>query len=548
VPFALEPIFGRRLIVLWAIGSVLRLASTLCVYLWLSRWVKPWAAAAAGVTAFVVASGDVADFPAFYNHVGVSYGVIGTYLAWLATDARGGRSTLLGSLAGLVLALGFLTKQTTGILIPAAVVPPLMLAVWFRRGFGGAVALAGSLLLGASLPLILAYGWLLDNGLVEAYFGQVYLKAPSSKGGLGTTLLRPVVSPFSSGLFGRVPVLGVAVAAILAVLSLARRRPYAGPKPRVAPELLVSVPILAAILIGRIPSAGRWIAERDPLLVASYVAMAGSLAIGLVVLGRVVRERGSSGESLALLVLSALGFSCAYALSISWAIFEVMAFPGLVLLLALPLSALDQGQARKVARVALFAMCVALVAIGSYRKHFLPFAWGWAEPPLSASTETSVLPELKGFVLSPSTVAAFEGVTALIKKYSSPDERIWVYPAMPIFYGLANRRPAPFAPHQAMDTCPDDIAEADARLVLADPPAVIVAQLRSPRGHRFLEGVFRGGQPSGLRKLDDALAQLLPRYQLVGRFDSKAVIATSPISVFALRRDLPPAPPAPRSP
>lgn len=180
--------------------------------------------------------------------------------------------------------------------------------------------------------------------------------------------------------------------------------------------------------------------------------------------------------------------------------------------------------------------CIGLVAVGAWRKQFLPYSWVWAEPPLSQSRNASALPELSGFLLSASTVRTFDGVTALIRRHSDPAERIWVYPAMAVFYGLADRRPSTFAVHHWMDTCPDEVAEKDALSLLADPPAVIVAQRWPLEAIAADERYFRSGGRSGQRRLHEVLEELLPRYALVGTFPTRAVVRRPPIQVFALLR------------
>lgn len=533
LPFALESIFGRHLIVLWATGAVLRLVATACVYLWLSRLTRPWAACLATVTAFVVSSGDISDFPAFYNHVSVSLAAAGAYVGWLSTVRR---RAPLAVTSGALFALAFLTKQTTGVLIPAAVVPVLLLSTWILQGKRQTLGLGAALASGASLPLVFVYGWLWQNDLLGPYVEQVFLRAASSKGGFLSTLIRPLVDPFALEMFGSAPYLGMAGAFVLCILGLGRPAGTGNTRFRVSAELGVALPLLGAIVLGRAWRAGAWLSSRDPLLAASYMAMAGCLVLGVAAAVQVIRARGAIDRGLSVLALSTLGFSSAYALSISWAVFELMAFPGLAILMALALGAVEGSRARKAAGVLVVVTCIGLVAVGAWRKHFLPYSWVWAEPPLSQSRVASALPELSGFLLSESTARTLDGVTSLIRRHSEPSEKIWVYPAMAIFYGLSDRRPSTFAAHHWMDTCPDDVAEKDALRLLADPPRVIVAQRWPIEAIAANERYFRSGNRSGQRRLFEALEHLLPMYALVGTFPTQAMVRRPPIQVFALVR------------
>src|SRR5262249_25488946 len=127
-------------------------------------------------------------------------------------------------------------------------------------------------------------------------------------------------------------------------------------------------------------------------------------------------------------------------------------------------------------------------------------------------------PELAGFQLSPSTAQFYDGVTKVICAHSKPDDTILVYPHMPMLYGLANRRPATFSYMHWLDVCPDHIAEQDAAAILEHPPAVIVYMEISPAVFAELEKDFRGGKPSGQRKLVAAVESLVQDYRLVATY------------------------------
>src|SRR5207253_6490672 len=71
-----------------------------------------------------------------------------------------------------------------------------------------------------------------------------------------------------------------------------------------------------------------------------------------------------------------------------------------------------------------------------------------------------------------------------------------------------------------MDVCPDRIAVCDAEAVRAHPPAVIISMDLSEEVYAAQEAQFRNSQPSGQRKMAQALAALTPGYNLVGEFQA----------------------------
>jgi hypothetical protein len=125
-------------------------------------------------------------------------------------------------------------------------------------------------------------------------------------------------------------------------------------------------------------------------------------------------------------------------------------------------------------------------------------------------------------------------VSKTVRAYSRPEDRIFVYPNMPILYGLAQRLPATFGLSHWVDVCPDFVAAADALRLLSRPPAVIVVHRDLPGEITTEELLFRNGRRSDVREVLAALDSLSPRYQVVGIYPVPG--HPVPIQVWALRR------------
>ena len=214
--------------------------------------------------------------------------------------------------------------------------------------------------------------------------------------------------------------------------------------------------------------------------------------------------------------LSGFGFWVAYGLALSWAVYPPMAVPATGFMMAFLMAACAATPVSKWLNVALLGCLLVCAAQATSSKLHTPFHWsGWKEPDVATATVRSRLPELEGYWLSPETAHFVDTVTGKIQQYSSPRDPVFVAPHMPLFYLLSGRTPPTFAYVHFTDVCPDDIARADARRLLQNPPAVIVYMEPDQAELRESERLFRGGQPSVERDLAAAIQSLTRDYSLV---------------------------------
>jgi hypothetical protein len=253
---------------------------------------------------------------------------------------------------------------------------------------------------------------------------------------------------------------------------------------------------------------------RELLLGFGYTILVGFPVWGVLLLAR--QGKGAHPDP-SLLLLVALGFATAFSLAISWPVFEVMLFPGLAVPLALLLERTQGATIRRFVYPPVLLCCLLLAGLAGWRKSMYPDSWGrWAEPPIAYSQVPATLPPLRGFVLSRPTEQFYQVVAGLIMANSGPEDRLFVYPNMPIFYGLTGRLPATRALAHWIDTCPDYLAVQDAERLLRNPPKVMVIHPDRPDEFTYMENLFRGGHPSGLRTLLATVETLLPQYDRVG--------------------------------
>lgn len=194
-------VFGQEIIVSRAWAMLERALLSVVVYLWLARFFRISHAFLATLTAMVAFCGDPADPLFSYHHDSVFWAVCAGFCASLLLKGSSRGARALAFLSGMCCGLCFLTKQTTGLGI--SILLPVVLGLTLRAGPGlpGLGAVLARFGIGWTLPVGLLWGWLFQAGALGAYFDQVFLRGPSSKGSLISVLTRPLRMPFLDKVF-----------------------------------------------------------------------------------------------------------------------------------------------------------------------------------------------------------------------------------------------------------------------------------------------------------------------------------------------------------
>jgi hypothetical protein len=526
---AVAALTGPRLVALLAVGVLVRTAGALAAYGLLLRAVRPAHAAAGVLVAVVVSSTDIADTPIYYNHVWVSLALCGAWALVRGLEARGAARLALAALGGLAVAASLSMKQPAvfgAMALGLGLVPLARVGSGEgRRPWGAVAAAVAGGLMGAGVVV----AWLAQHGLVGDFLAAMQA-APGSKGGVGTSLLRPLTLllqlPRERAAEGAGALVVAAAAAVWARRGGVARRWAGWPFFVVAPALLAL--------------AGGSLTLRGVTLTATAVGFLGCLAVAVGAAWS-WRAGARSARDAAVLLLALLGAGVAYASAVSWPLFESMAFPAVGVVLALALEWLAV-QEREALRGALVAGALALTGLAGAQKEREPASWGfWRDPPLSSPGVVAPLPEYEGMRLSAPAAAFLGGVTELVAARTGADEPLYVFPNLPVLYALTGRRPATFGLAHWVDLCPDQVAARDARTLLERPPHLIVRRRDTLAQVAGEEALFRAGAHSGVRAVFEALEELRPRYRLVWTFTDAA---TAPIDVWELAGRPSPATPA----
>ncbi len=513
-------LFGNYLIVPQIFGLLERLLlfSVLCV--WLCRLFPARYAAFGVMSGVALYLADVSETLSSLHHEAVFWATLAAFC--LSTSLRSVRQKTSWCLAaGFFAGLAFAGKQTSGIGVTLAIAAFLLLTEW-RDGMRSMMKSLAVYFTGFALPVSAIALWLYSNQALGACVEQIFLRGASSKGSLSSLLIRPITMTFAESYTRRNAFAAVLVvtSAIFLIRRFGRQAQSANSTPNL---ILILVGALAAIFAGvllsysRMPDFGSYFVKATgeaPL----YIAVIGTGALFFYYTFLWLKNR-LDPEQVQIWLFSFTTFAVIVTLSLSWAVFVSMLVPAMPFLIAFALSRLQGRGVMRVARVVLFAACVAMITLATWYKFVRPYDWAfWLEPNVSEATESSTLAELGGLNLSPMTKERVETIVQLIQQNAAPDEAIFVHPHMPIFYSLAHRRPATFAAVHFIDVAPDYIAREDATILVANAPAVIVDFEFTEEQLRDQEELFRSGNRSGQRDLIETIQRLSADYDLLQSF------------------------------
>ena len=528
---AVRAVFGDNLMFPHLLGMLERAALAVVLYLWLARLYSPTISMVAAVASVIVASGDIADTVWFYHFIPVLWGVI----AGSASDASlerldGRRAWKAGAFgAGAAVSLAFFAKQTTGAGLTVALGCTAVFLVWQRRGARKAAAWGGWYAGGWSVVTSLFVLWFVATGMLRGFLISVFLEGPTSKGGSVDVLLRPLLDTFASPSDAHRTLLAIAAAIMIAVWAIRRyllQHSVEEPMLLLCSGLMV---LLCVIVASRVPPVTRALR-----MLAVHASLWGSGAIGAVLFVRIARD-GWSKDDHRRFLLAVTCFACTFGAALSWHAWELMAVPTLAFLLC----EAARGTWNRAPRwgAVVVGAGLLLIVTSVWSKLYRPYSWGdWIEPPVSMSTAESVLPELAGFRMSPGTAEFVDTATLAIMENSRPDEPIFVFPNMMIFYVLADRDPVTFALSHWFDVAPERVVLEDVARLKERLPAVVVNYEINPAEWQVNEANFRDGEPSAQRQLEAEIHRLTSSAAYRPVVELRAPMTGNRLRIWALDR------------
>lgn len=510
---AVLAIFGKLPIVLRGFAVFERVGLAVLLYGWLVRFFRVKDAAFAAIVTIVVSAGDYADPISSYNHFTILLAIAAGFVASYALDEwRSVRAlVILGCTSGVLSLLCFASKQTIGIGITFAIPFVLGLCLLKFDGVRNFLSFLSGFTAGWIFSASAVLGWMWHMHLLRLFLIQSFVTGPAAKashpGDYWTHTLAVLEIHRWAALMACV-VLALSWGAIRRSGQL-KQEGFSDSLKGLALVLILGVGAIGVsqLHLFKIPSEQ----AAKPTI---YLSLFGSGMLILYYLWTFLKGDISRRQS-QFALFAATSFVVAFMISLSFPAFEAMCVPGLAIFVAVLLNDFEDWRKWPV-----YATCVLLLFCQTQAKMFLPFGFdNWYEPPVKEATMTSSLPELKGFLLPENTIRFVDSTVQIIRENSTPQDTIFVYPELGLFYGLAQRRPATFSGSHNMDTVSDALAKEEAQRLLRARPAVLICGKISEREMQASEGFWRNGRPSGQRDLIAATQQLMNQYRLVAEFE-----------------------------
>ncbi len=163
-----------------------------------------------------------------------------------------------------------------------------------------------------------------------------------------------------------------------------------------------------------------------------------------------------------------------------------------------------------------------ILCVSASQKLVCPYSWwGYTAEDYWSKTETSSLPELKGYKLSKNDVKLYDEITKLIRDNTDEDSVIFGFPYVKCYNALlGNVNMDNFVPVLFYDTCADQYARQDAKILAENEPDIVV-WLDVKNCMETHEKMFRGGNELGQRQIQKWFQNAKETdYTLIGQVDN----------------------------
>ena len=523
---AFQGIFGESFLALRILGIVIVLLLSLFIYLILVRRFSPLVSVIATVTAIIYYQSGVAHIAYDFIQIFNLFVLAATYMIIRYSDKEsvGNPGTTRGSatllfLAGVMVSLAFLTKQSNGTLVVVFSMVAVALATagqhspYQRRSMSVYI-------LGMALPVLVTGVWLYFVSALRPFIDQVLFGAIEAKGSIWSVLFSWIGRHANSDYLHQLGLALLYVSPLLALSLLGTAFvKWQGSGDKIQTRNIWKI-FLFLMLFGVVIGLSYYGSEFTKLwmltpgmeLAQSIVPISTALAVILVMYSVMQSLIGFGCLRRDLAVSATMTVGLVFGNGTSAGIGEVSVFLSFSLALAFLMSL---PNIYGIAKLVVGVVCLSFILLLTSAKFRQPFSWWYvSEPDVRESTARPALPLLAGFRLSPGSTKILEDSTRIIETHSRPGDDVFTFPNIPGFYVLADRWPHSKVVVSWFDFLPDKLARAEANRLRASPP-VIIANLKLPEAAWTThERLFRDGKLLGQRDIQAAIVELTEQRKL----------------------------------
>lgn len=153
--------------------------------------------------------------------------------------------------------------------------------------------------------------------------------------------------------------------------------------------------------------------------------------------------------------------------------------------------------------------------LGATMKTISPCVWhSWQSASIVDDLkESEKIPVLKGLKIPKGEIEIYDKVRVISDKYTTPNDKIFVYMNNQLFYYLLDREPITGNVSNYWDVCSDEMAENDAKILQNNPPKLIVYMQFPMSIIGMHETIFREGKYAKQRLIDKQILSMLANNQ-----------------------------------
>lgn len=548
-PMALSAIvwiFGESFFILRVIGVFIIIGISVLLYLILAKRFTPSSSMLATITACMYYQSHITHIQYDFIHVVTLFILASTWMLVQAGSETSSAEEILSwkqpivrrmLLAGLFVALAFLTKQSNG---TTAVIATTFACIyiatpWGRNGWKLVLAFG----LGCFIPVFLTFIWLFHENLLSVFWEQIFGGALAAKGSLDSALFgwlsRLLTPAYMIHLinFSKVLVLIIAASFVLKKVFSTIDKPIslgAGEFIRLGSLTLICIMVITCAYLGSselVATLGRN-GERTYDSIATVTTFLSAI---LVVFGVtcVFVPKVKRLISPTIVILGVASAGMIWGSGTSGGLEPMGTFSALALVLVL---LLDSKLLQYAGTAVAFVLAISYIFLFATQKFNHPYQWwGVSEPSVHDATYLSAQPIARGLWISKSTSETIDALSNALEQAPQKGD-IFAFPHISQIYLLANRWPSSKIVVPWFDMLPDAPSRAEALRLLATPPDTIV-DLKLPQSvwvehERF----FRKGNTMGQRAIQSAIDELTLKRKLYRLTVSREISPGSVLEIW----------------
>jgi hypothetical protein len=542
--YGIKKILGPLFIDLRIYGIFERSILGVLIYLYLKRYFNPAYSFIAVVNGVFLYSSFNVELPYSYYQTSLLLSICSLFVFSSALSLKHGNSfknEILIFITGILSALTFFTKQSSGLLISILYLG--IIFVHYYRTSGILISIKKTIIYLSGFCLIssVVLGFIYFNGASDSYYHIVF-GSTSSKGSILSILFGFIPRLFVSKF---VVILLILIALMISFIAYWGFKYYETRCNKtdtgISKKNLIIISIftfftVTAVIIPYIIATSKfqWIIVRLLQLIQSKTVLVTFLALFCLIVIFFMKWIKQPDDKINnyYLLTSLFSFTCMYSHGMSGVLEIHSILPALPFLMVLLFKIFEQiayGKVLQLILVVFSLMSVFLVVGDRYCRPY--YWWGWGEPDVREAKYTTSIPMLHGMYLSPSTKNAYEKIYSMIKDNTKENDELFTFPHIVFFNVISGRMNTNYSPVTYFDVCSDEYALKTVDYLRAAKPRMIIVMNFPEDAWVVHEVIFREGRKSGQRKIVD-LIWGMAKSGIYRKIDTVQVSGCYPIDIF----------------